>query len=48
MTINDLQDAFDMLEGINAQGWFIDQNLEHASDTAMANELHKRGYRITG
>ena len=46
MTINDLQDAFDTLEGVNAQGWFIDRNLEHASDTALANELHERGFRI--
>jgi len=46
MTINDLQDAFDCLSGINAQTWFIDRNLAYASDTALANELHERGFRI--
>ena len=46
MTRAELQDEFDMLEGCNEQTYFIDQNLEHASDVALANELHKRGYRV--
>ena len=46
MTRAELQDEFDMLEGCNEQTYFIDQNLEHASDVALANELYKRGYRV--
>ena len=46
MTRQELQEEFDVLEGCNAQGWFIDQNLEYASDTALANELTERGYRV--
>ena len=41
-----LQEAFDDLEGVNEQGYFIDLNLVHASDTALANELTERGYRV--
>ena len=46
MTRVELQDEFDMLEGYNEQTYFIDQNLEHASDVALANELYRRGYRV--
>ena len=46
MTRGELQDEFDMLEGYNEQTDFIDQNLEHASDVALANELFQRGYRV--
>ncbi len=46
MTRWELQDEFDMLEGYNEQTYFIDQNLEHASDVALANELYRRGYRV--
>ena len=46
MTRGELQDEFDMLEGYNEQTYFIDQNLEHASDVALANELYSRGYRV--
>ncbi len=46
MTRWELQDEFDMLEGYNEQTYFIDQNLEHASDVALANELDRRGYRV--
>ena len=42
----DLQEQFDTLEGVNEQGYFIDLNLVHASDTALANELANRGYRV--
>ena len=46
MTRQELQDEFDQLEGVNEQGYFIDLNLVHASDVALANELYKRGYRV--
>ena len=46
MTRLELQEEFDMLEGYNEQGWFIDQNLEYASDVALANELTSRGFRV--
>ena len=46
MTRAELQEEFDMLEGVNEQGWFIDQNLVHASDIALANELANRGFRV--
>ena len=42
----ELQDEFLMLEGCNEQTYFIDQNLEYASDVALANELANRGYRV--
>ena len=48
MTRAELQDEFMMLEGDNEQTYFIDRNLEHASDVALANELFRRGYRIRG
>ena len=46
MTRAELQDEFLMLEGYNEQTYFIDYNLEYASDVALANELYKRGYRV--
>ena len=46
MTRTELQEEFDMLEGCNEQGYFIDLNLKHASDVALANELTARGYRV--
>ena len=46
MTRAELQDEFDMLEGYNEQTYFVDQNIEHASDVALANELSSRGYRV--
>ena len=46
MTRAELQDEFDMLEGYNDQTYFIDQNLDHASDVALANELYRRGYTV--
>ena len=46
MAANELQDAFDSLEGNNEQTYFIDLNLVHASDVALANELYERGYRF--
>ena len=46
MTRAELQDEFMMLEGYNEQTYFIDRNLEYASDVALANELFKRGYRV--
>ena len=46
MTRLELQEEFDMLEGVNEQEYFIDLNLVHASDIALANELHERGYRV--
>lgn len=46
MSRADLQDEFEMMEGVNEQGYFIDQNLEYASDVALANELNKRGFRV--
>ena len=46
MTRIELQEQFDSLEGYNEQTYFIDQNIEHASDVALANELAKRGYRV--
>ena len=46
MTRIELQEQFDTLEGCNEQTYFIDLNLEHASDVALANELANRGYRI--
>ena len=46
MTREELQDEFLMLEGCNEQTYFIDRNLEYASDVALANELFKRGYRV--
>ena len=46
MTRNELQDEFMTLEGCNEQTYFIDQNLEYASDIALANELLDRGYRV--
>ena len=46
MTRTELQDEFMMLEGYNEQTYFIDRNLEYASDVALANELFKRGYRV--
>ena len=46
MTRAELQDEFDNLEGYNEQGFFIDQNLEYASDVALANELTSRGFRV--
>ena len=46
MTRGELQDEFDRLEGCNEQTYFIDQNLEYASDVALANELHERGFRV--
>ena len=48
MTRAELQEEFDMLEGVNEQGCFIDLNLVHASDIALVIELAKRGYRIHG
>ena len=42
----ELQEEFDMIEGCNEQTWFIDQNLVHASDVALANELAHRGFRV--
>ena len=42
----ELQDEFDTLEGCNEQTYFIDLNIAHASDVALANELAKRGYRV--
>ena len=44
----ELQEEFDTLEGCNEQTYFIDLNIEHASDVALANELTKRGYRVNG
>ena len=44
----ELQEEFDMLEGYNEQTYFIDQNIAHASDVALANELFRRGYRVIG
>ena len=46
MTLAELQDEFIMLEGNNEQGWFIDQNLDYASDVALVHELCERGYRV--
>ena len=46
MTRLELQEEFDMLEGYNEQTYFIDQNLEYASDVALANELTNRGFRV--
>ena len=46
MTRDELQDEFDMLEGYNEQTYFIDLNIGHASDVALANELARRGYRV--
>ena len=46
MSREELQDEFEMMEGVNEQGYFIDQNLEYASDVALANELNKRGFRV--
>ena len=46
MSRAELQDEFMMLEGCNEQTYFIDLNLEYASDVALANELFKRGYRV--
>ena len=46
MTRGELQDEFDMLADDNEQTYFIDQNLEHASDIALADELIDRGYRV--
>lgn len=46
MTRAELQDEFDMLEGYNEQSYFIDLNIAHASDVALANELARRGYRV--
>ena len=46
MTRAELQDEFDMLEGYNEQTYFIDLNLSHASDVALANELSHRGFRV--
>ena len=46
MTREELQDEFDMLEGYNEQEYFIDLNLVHASDAALANELMNRGFRV--
>ena len=48
MTRAELQDEFDMLEGYNEQTYFIDTNIGHASDVALANELARRGFRIKG
>ena len=42
----ELQEQFDSLEGYNEQTYFIDLNIEHASDVALANELSNRGYRV--
>ena len=47
MTRLELQEEFDMLEGCNEQTYFIDLNLDCASDVALANELSKRGYRVS-
>ena len=46
MTRAELQEQFDSLEGYNEQTYFVDQNIHHASDVALANELAERGYRI--
>ena len=46
MTRLELQEEFDMLEGVNEQEYFIDLNLVHASDIALANELTHRGFRV--
>ena len=46
MSRAELQDEFLMLEGCNEQTYFIDQNLEYASDVALANELANRGFRV--
>ena len=46
MTRLELQEQFDALESVNEQEYFIDLNLVHASDIALANELTNRGYRI--
>ena len=48
MTRLELQEEFDMLEGVNEQGYFIDLNLVHASDISLANELANRGFIIRG
>ena len=48
MTRIELQEQFDSLEGYNEQTYFIDQNIGHASDIALANELARRGFRIKG
>ena len=42
----ELQEQFDTLDGYNEQTYFIDLNLDHASDVALANELANRGYTI--
>ena len=42
----ELQEAFERIEGYNEQTFFIDLNLVHASDVALANELANRGYRV--
>ena len=46
MTRSELQDLFDSLEGNCEQQYFIDLNIHHASDIALANELYKRGFRV--
>ena len=42
----ELQEQFDSIESVNEQEYFIDLNLVHASDIALANELTKRGFRV--
>ena len=48
MTRLELQEEFDSLEGDTEQMFFIDLNIRHASDVALANELTNRGVRIRG
>ena len=42
----ELQELFDSIESVNEQEYFIDLNLVHASDIALANELTNRGFRV--
>ena len=42
----ELQEQFDSIESVNEQEYFIDLNLVHASDIALANELTNRGFRV--
>ena len=46
MTRAELQEEFDMIEGCTEQMFFIDHNLVHASDAALANELARRGFQV--
>ena len=42
----ELQELFDSIESVNEQEYFIDLNLVHASDIALAIELTNRGFRV--